>query len=90
MEIVITTITTIISIVSILIAGFSFYFSRKEKSNKDTEKSSYNQGRLDQTLKNIMEKLDKIEQKLNLYDSEIEIRIDKALKNHIAIYHSKQ
>lgn len=80
-------IAMLISIISITIAILSFFFGRKDKSNKDTEKNSYNQGRLDQTLKNIMEKLDKIEQKLNLYDSEIEIRIEKALKNHVEIYH---
>lgn len=76
-----------LSILGTVISVLSLIFNRKDKSNKDTEETSYRQGQLDMQIKQILSKLEKIDKKLDTYDREIEERIDVALKNHIAIYH---
>lgn len=83
------TIAMAISIIGCVLSISNFVLGRKDKSNHDTEQSSYNQGRLDQTLKNIIEKLDKIEKKLDTYDSEVQKAIDKSMQLHIDMYHNK-
>ena len=81
------TIALIISIIGCTISVISFALTRKDKSNKDTETESYKFGKLDMQLENIMEKLTKIEDKLDYYDKDVDERISKAIDNHIAIYH---
>ena len=81
------TIALALSILSTIIAVLNFAFNRKDKSTKDSGTEQYKMGRLDENLKNIMEKLDKIERKIDSYDHEIDDRIEKSLKNHIRIYH---
>ena len=83
------TIALIISIIGCTISVISFALTRKDKSNKDTETESYKFGKLDMQLENIMEKLTKIEDKLDYYDKDVDERISKAIDNHIAIYHKK-
>lgn len=82
-------IALIISILSITFTIINFVLSRKDKSNKDVENTSYKQGQLDAQLKSIFEKLDKIEKKLDSYDKELDEKIDKAIENHIKLYHLK-
>lgn len=81
------TIALVISIISVIITVSNFVLGRKDKSNKDVENESYKWGTIDQQIKQILAKLDKIDDKLDNYDREIEERIDASLKNHIAIYH---
>ena len=83
------TIAVVISIIGCVISVSSFVLNRKDKSNDDTEEMSYRQGVLDQQLKNIFEKLEKIEKKLDSYDREIDDRIEKALEVHIKQYHKE-
>ena len=82
-----TIISLGISIISIIFCIASFVRSGNKDIKQDTSKESYKQGQLDAQLKQIFEKLDKIEAKLDNYDNEIDIRIDKALEQHIKIYH---
>lgn len=82
-----TIISLGISIISIIFCIASFVRSGNKDVKQDTSKESYKQGQLDAQLKQIFEKLDKIEAKLDSYDNEIDIRIDKALEQHIKIYH---
>ena len=82
-----TIISLGISIISIIFCIASFVRSGNKDVKQDTSKESYKQGQLDAQLKQIFEKLDKIEAKLDNYDNEIDIRIDKALEQHIKIYH---
>ena len=63
--------------------------NRKDKSNKDSGDTSYRQGQIDTQLKNILNKLEKIEDKLNVYDEEIDKKIDIALEHHIREYHRR-
>lgn len=77
----------IISIISVVIAVSSFVLNRKDKSNDNVKDESYHLGQIDTKLKNIEIMLNKIENKLDTYDSEIDDRIEKAINNHIKEYH---
>ena len=70
-----------------VITVLSFIFGRGDKSKQDTADRNYRQGILDQQLKAITEKLDKIERKLDSYDTEVDNRIEKALIIHVKEYH---
>lgn len=76
-----------ISIISCVIAVISFFLSRKDKSNQDTEKDSYKWGSIDEKLANIEKTLAKIEDKLDSYDKEVDEKIDIAMAHHIKEYH---
>ena len=81
------TIALAISIIGVVISVSSFVLSRKDKSNNDVKDESYHLGQIDTKLKNIEIMLNKIENKLDTYDSEIDDRIEKAINNHIKEYH---
>lgn len=83
------TIALALSILGSVISVSSFVLNRKDKSNKDSGDTSYRQGQIDTQLKNILNKLEKIEDKLNVYDEEIDKKIDIALEHHIREYHRK-
>lgn len=83
-----TIISLIISGISIIFCIASFVRTGNKDIKQDASKDSYKQGQLDEKLKQIFEKLDKIEAKLDSYDNEIDIRIDKAIQQHIEIYHT--
>lgn len=83
------TIALSLSILGTVISVLSLIFNRKDKSNKDTEETSYRQGQLDMQIKQILAKLEKIDKKLDTYDREIEERIKVALEHHIKEYHQK-
>ena len=83
------TIALALSILGSVISVCSFVLNRKDKSNKDSGDTSYRQGQIDMQLKNILGKLEKIENKLNVYDEEIDKKIDIALEHHIKEYHRK-
>ena len=83
------TIALALSILGSVISVSSFVLNRKDKSNKESGDASYRQGQIDTQLKNILNKLEKIEDKLNVYDEEIDKKIDIALEHHIREYHRK-
>lgn len=81
---------TIISIVSIAFCIATFVVNRKDKAVKDTKETdeeSANQKLIDYRLKEVEKKLDKILEKLDSYDKEIDARIEKAIELHIKVYH---
>ena len=83
--------TTIIGciggIIGCVMGVLGLVFSRKDKSNKDTKDGSYHLGQIDTRLKNIEEVLEKIQNKLDIQEEEIDTKIEKAMENHIKIYH---
>lgn len=83
------TIALAISILGSVISVSSFVLNRKDNSNKHTAEEQYRSGVLDEKLKTIMDKLEKIESKLDFYDKEMDERINRAIDNHIKIYHKK-
>ena len=78
-------ITIIISIVSITIAIATFVLNRKDKAVKDAKETNLEliNYRLNELDKNVQKILDKLEN----YESEVDDKIQKALKQHIEIYH---
>ena len=80
-------ITFAIAIIGSVISVTTFFDNKKTKSNKDIAKEQYEKGKLDSTLSNIIQKLDKIEAKLDTFDSDIESRIKEALEHHVKEYH---
>ena len=83
------TIALALSILGSVISECSFALNRKDKSNKDTQNDSYKWGIIDTQIKQILNKLDKIDSKLDNYDKEIDERINIALEHHIKEYHER-
>ena len=83
------TIALALSILGSVISVCSFALNRKDKSNKDTQNDSYKWGMIDTQIKQILNKLDKIDSKLDNNDKEIDERINIALEHHIKEYHER-
>ena len=74
-----------ISILSAVMTVTNFVVSRKDKAVKDTKEDNrelikYQLNELKEDVKSILSKLDK-------YDTDIDDRIDKAIKLHEKLYH---
>lgn len=80
-------ITFAIAIIGSIISVTTFFENKRIKSNKDIANEQYEKGKLDSTLANIMDKLTKIESKLDNFDKDIDEKIEIALKHHIKEYH---
>lgn len=79
------TVALALSILGSVISVSNFVLSRKDKAVKDSKENNlelinYRLNKLDENVQKILEKLD-------TYDKEVDEKIDKAIKNHIAIYH---
>ena len=74
-----------ISILSAVMTVTNFVVNRKDKAVKDTKENNqelikYQLNELKEDVKSILSKLDK-------YDTDIDDRIDKAIKLHEKLYH---
>lgn len=84
------TIALLISIIGCVLSITTFTLNRKDKSNKDVKEEQkqfskhdlieYRLGKIEQNIEKILNKLDS-------YDKEIDERVEKAIKQHISIYH---
>lgn len=84
------TITLAISIISIIIAVSNFVLSRKDKATKDVreEVKQYSKHDLiEWRLDDITKKVDRILDKLETYEKEIDEKINVAMENHIKQFH---
>ena len=81
------TIALALSILGSVISVSNFVLSRKDKAVKDTKEM--NMGLINYRLDTLDKNVQKILDKLDNYDNEIDIRIDKAMKQHIETYHKK-
>lgn len=84
------TLALALSILGSVIAVSTFALNRKDKAVKDREeqdKENTNQQLIDYRLTQVEKKLDKILDILDSYDKEIDIRVEKALEQHIKLYH---
>lgn len=81
------TIALVISILSAVMTVANFVVNRKDKAVKDAKEVNMAliNYRLDELDKNVQKILDKLDN----YDIEIENKIEKAMKQHIEIYHKK-
>lgn len=79
------TIALALSILGSVISVSTFVLNRKDKAVKEAKETNlelinYRLNELDKNVQKILDKLDN-------YDSEIDIRIEKAIKHHISEYH---
>lgn len=88
------TIALALSILSSVISVSSFVLSRKDKAVKDVKDEDKekiwnvaDKKLIEYKLEQLEKKLDKILDKLDTYDKEIEEKINKALDEHIKVYH---
>ena len=86
-------ITFAIAIIGSVISVSSFVLNRKDKSNKDIkdEQKQFDKNNLiEYRLTKIEQNIEKILNKLDVYEKEIDDRIKVAIDNHVAIYHNKK
>lgn len=86
------TIALVISIIGVVLSVFNFYYSRKKETItnvKEQDKESTNQQLIDYRLTQVEKKLDKILDILDKYEKEIDERVDRAMSQHIKLYHTK-
>lgn len=84
------TIALAISIIGVVISVSSFVLSRKDKAvtHEAEEQKQFSKHDLIQyRLEKIEQNIEKILNKLDLYDKEIEEKVEKAIAVHIANYH---
>lgn len=84
------TIALVISVLGIVLNVFNFYYARKKDTItdiKEQEKENSDQKLIDYRLTQVEKKLDKILDILDNYDKEIDERVEKAMNEHIKIYH---
>ena len=84
------TIALAISIVGVVISISSFVLSRKDKAvtHEAEEQKQFSKHDLIQyRLEKIEQNIEKILNKLDFYDKEIEEKVNKAIAVHIANYH---
>jgi uncharacterized protein (DUF4213/DUF364 family) len=87
------TLALSLSILGTIISVLSLIFNRKDKSNKDIkeEQKQFDKNNLiEYRLTKIEQNIEKILNKLDVYEKEIDDRIKIAIDNHIAIYHNKK
>lgn len=85
----ITIILFVISCVSIIISIVTFIKNGKKDVKADTSKDSYKWGQLDEKLNNLEKQVNKILDKLDTFELEIDTKIQKAIDQHIETYHKK-
>lgn len=83
-----------ISIICAVISVAGFVLSRKDKATKDTKEEAKEDAKhyskqelIEYRLNKIDQQLEKILDKLDLYDKEIDDKIKEAMKRHIAEFH---
>lgn len=81
------TIALALSILGSVISVSNFVLTRKDKAIKDAKETNmelinYRLNELDKNVQKILDKLDN-------YETEIDTRIEKAINNHIKMYHKK-
>ena len=83
-------ITLVISIIGVIISVSAFIMTRKDKSNSDVkeeQKEFSKHDLMNYRLEKIEQNIEKILNKLDFYDKEIEEKVNKAIAVHVANYH---
>lgn len=79
-----------LDLVAIAFVILNFVIGRTDKFNKGNSNTAYYQGKTDQMLNYISDKLDKIESKFDVYEKETDIKITKALEHHVREFHKEK
>ena len=84
------TIALVISIIGVVISVSSFVLSRKDKAvtrEAEEQKQFSKHDLIQYRLEKIEQNIEKILNKLDFYDKEIEEKVNKAIAVHVANYH---
>lgn len=84
------TVALTISILSAVMTVANFVIGRKDKTAKDVkehQKEFSKHDLIEYRLNELTKKVDKILEKLDTYDKEVEDRINRAIESHIKQYH---
>lgn len=84
------TVALCVSLISCVISVSNFVASRKDKSNKQVEEEVKQYSKhdlIEYRLNELTKKVDKILDKLDKSEKEVDEKIQIALKQHIATYH---
>lgn len=84
----ITIILFVISCISIIISIVTFIKKSNKDVKQDTSKDSYKWGQLDEKLNNLEKQVNKILDKLDTFELEVETKIQKAIESHEKQYHN--
>ena len=77
-------ISTIISVISVIVAAVALISNLIDRYKKNSlELIQYRLDELDKNLQKVLDKLDR-------YDTEIDEKIDKKMAAHVAVYHEKR
>ena len=79
------TIALALSILGSVISVSSFALSRRDKAVQNAKE--VNMGLIDYRLNELDKNVQKILEKLDSYDNEIDTRIEKAIQHHLKEYH---
>ena len=81
------TFAIVISIISVVITVINFALGRKDKAIKDTKEDNY--GLLNYKIDELREGMNRLVDRFDRYEREIDNKLEKAVNNHIKVYHSK-
>ena len=71
------------------VLSFVVALTTSKKANKEEgSKEGYERGILTQKLVDIDKKLEKIERRLDFYDSDIEKKVEEEMEKHVLKYHN--
>lgn len=89
-------ISLAISIVTVIMCVLTFFFNRNNDTKKDSKEekeeaktTQYKWGVMETKLDNLSKQVDKILDKLEFYDKELDGKIEKAISEHERRYHVK-
>jgi peptidoglycan hydrolase CwlO-like protein len=85
-----------LSILTVVFCILTFFFNRNNDTKKDSKDekeeekdTSYKWGVVNEKLNNLEKNVNKILDKLDSYDKELDEKIEKAIAKHEHIYHNK-
>lgn len=84
-----TVISLGISVISIVFCIATFVRNGNKDIKRDISKDSYKWGQLDEKLNNLEKQVNKILDKLDTFELEVDTKIQKAIEQHIETYHKK-
>lgn len=85
-----------LSILTVIFCILTFFFNRNDTTKQDSKEdkeeaksTQYKWGVMETKLDNVSKQVDKILDKLDIYDKEFEEKIKKAIEEHERRYHDK-
>lgn len=85
-----------LSILTVVFCILTFFFNRNNDTKKDSKDekeeekdTSYKWGVVNEKLNNLEKNVNKILDKLDSYDKELDEKIEKAIAKHEHVYHNK-